>query len=154
MKVQRIIVLLAFALVCCAENKSAEQQPAIPLEGTWQLISGTTIQKGDTTITDYTQTLSMIKVINPTHFAFLKHDLNGGKDSTAMFGAGGGLYELKGDQYTEHLAYCDGREWEGHTFVFTVKIDNDTLMQSGVEKNEDIGVDRIIIERYVRIHPR
>jgi hypothetical protein len=138
-------------LLACNSNKETTPPQALPLEGTWQLISGTLIEKGDTTVTDYTQKQSMMKVINKTHFAFMSHDLNHGKDSTALFGAGGGYYELKGDQYTEHLEYCNVREWEGHTFQFTVTIDNDTLVQSGVEKIEGAGVDRVNIERYVRI---
>ena len=93
----------------------------------------------------------MIKIINASHFAFLNHDLNNGKDSTAVFGAGGGVYTLEGDQYTEYLEYCSYREWEGHTFQFTVTVQNDTLTQRGVEKIENLGVDRLNIERYSRI---
>jgi hypothetical protein len=37
------------------------------LKGTWQLISGTLIEKGDTTITDYTRGVQMIKIINDSH---------------------------------------------------------------------------------------
>lgn len=121
------------------------------LQGTWQLVSGTIIEKGDTTITDYTKVHQMIKVINATHFAFLNHDLTHGKDSTALFVAGGGTYELKDNQYTEHLAYCSARSWEGHDFQFTVTIRNDTLTQSGVEKIDDSGIDRINVEKYVRV---
>ncbi len=67
-----------------------------------------------------------------------------------MFAAGGGRYELNGDQYTEHLEYCSDRVWEGNDFRFTVKIQNDTLMQSGTEKIEGTEVNRINIEKYVR----
>jgi len=31
-----------------------------------------------------------------------------------------------------------------------VKIKNDTLIQKGIEKVEKLGVDRIIVEKYVR----
>ena len=40
------------------------------LRGTWKLISGTLIEKGDTTTTDYTTGKSFIKIINDTHFRF------------------------------------------------------------------------------------
>jgi hypothetical protein len=109
------------------------------------------IEKGDTVVTDYTQTLSFIKIINESHFAFLKHDLNKGKDSTASFGAGGGSYSLKGNEYTEHLEYCNDRAWEGHDFTFTLTVSNDTLIQSGVEKIEAEGIERYNIEKYIRI---
>ena len=43
------------------------------------------------------------------------------------------------------------REWEGHSFNFTVTISNDTLIQKGIEKVENLGIDRLIIEKYVRV---
>ncbi len=150
MKLRLMAVGILFILLSCDNNKNVEQQTVIDLEGTWQLISGTVIEKGDTVFTDYTKVHAMIKVINKTHFTFLNHDLNKGKDSTVMFAAGGGRYELNGDQYTEHLEYCSDRVWEGNDFRFTVKIQNDTLMQSGTEKIEGTEVNRINIEKYVR----
>lgn len=150
MLIRIILLFIAIGIVSCqTEKKSLPEE--IPLEGTWQLISGTIIEEGDTTVTDYTKDQRMIKLINKKHFAFLNHDLNKGQDSTAVFVAGGGEYELKGDQYIEHLAYCNFREWEGNDFQFTVTIKNDTLIQSGIEKIEGIGVDRMNIEKYVRI---
>lgn len=94
----------------------------------------------------------MIKIINATHFSFLNHDLNKGNDSTSTFAAGGGAYSLDGNMYTEFLEYCSYREWEGNTFPFTVTIKDDTLIQQGVEKIEDLGVERLNIEKYVKVH--
>jgi len=124
---------------------------SLPLQGTWRLLSGTLIEKGDTMVTDYSKGVSFIKIINPTHFAFLQHDVKKGKDSTAVFVAGGGTYSLMDSSYTEHLEYCSAREWEGNDFPFSITIRNDTLIQSGIEKVEGAGVNRINIEKYVRI---
>lgn len=124
---------------------------SVPIQGTWRLFSGTTITKGDTVFTDYTRGTSMIKIINATSFAFLKHDLNPPKDSSNHFDAGGGSYTLTGDQYTEHLDYYSDRNWEGKPFNFTVSLVNDTLVQRGREKVDSAGIDREIIERYVRV---
>lgn len=138
----------------CETRKEKETIVAsdLPIAGAWKLLSGTLIEKGDTTITDYTKSRSFIKIINATHFAFLHHDVNKGKDSsTAVFSAGGGPYTLKDSIYKEHLEYCTAREWEGHDFEFTVIIKNDTLIQSGVEKVESAGIDRMNIEKYVRV---
>ena len=119
--------------------------------GTWKLLTGTLIEKKDTTVTDYTKNTSFIKIINDSHFAFLQHDLKKGKDTAAVFVAGGGAYTLKGNQYTEHLQYCSAREWEGNDFTFTISINNDTLTSKGVEKVQGTGIDRINIERYVKM---
>ena len=137
----------------CTEKKEQEMPLATanPMVGTWRLLTGITVQDGDSTVTDYSQGQSFIKIINETHFAFLLHDLQQGKDSTAVFSSGGGSYALKDSTYTEHLEYCSDRAWEGHDFSFTVTIKGDSLEQRGVEKVEKEGIDRLNIERYMRV---
>lgn len=94
----------------------------------------------------------MIKVINPTHFAFFSHDLSKGTDSTKKaFVAGAGTYTLADSTYTEHLDYFIDRQWEGNKFEFTVTISNDTLTQKGIEKIENLGIDHIIVEKYKKV---
>jgi hypothetical protein len=139
------LLLTALLLASC--------QPSAPinLDGTWRLLTGLTITKGDTTVTDYTKGKNMIKVINGTHFAFLSHDVGESKDSSNHFDAGGGSYELNGNQYTEHLDFYSDKNWEGKPFTFTVKLSGDTLIQQGQEKVEGTNIDREIIEKYVRI---
>jgi len=145
-------ILIAAILVSCTSTTTSEipVKPPSALEGTWQLFSATLIEKEDTVHTDFTKGQRMIKIINPTHFAFLRHDLNKGKD-TAIYSSGGGSYSLKDDQYTERLDYCSDREWEGHEFKFTVSFKNDTLIQTGIEKLENLGINRLNIEKYKRV---
>jgi hypothetical protein len=140
-------------LSCTEKNESGTQKKAqIPMVGTWRLMQGVVIEKSDTIITDYTTKTSFLKIINDTHFAFIQHDLDHGKDSSsAVFSAGGGRYSLNDSLYTEHLEYCSERTWEGNDFKFSVTINNDTLIQRGVEKVESAGVDRVNIEKYVRV---
>ncbi len=150
-KIIATLVILLF-LVSCTGEKTGAADPALLITGTWKLFSATTIEKNDTSITNFGKDQEMIKIINATHFAFFRHDLNKGKDSAnAIYSSGGGRYTLTGDQYTEQLDYCDAREWEGHEFNFTVTMKNDTLVQQGIEKIEKLGIDRVIIERYTRV---
>ena len=137
----------------CQLNSHQEipKQPLPAIRGTWKLISGTLIENGDTSITDYTKNLSFIKIINETHFAFLSHDLHHGKAADSAFSAGGGTYRLVDSLYTERLEYCSDRQAEGHDFTFTVSIKNDTLVQSGIEKIEESGVNLLNIEKYARL---
>jgi len=70
MKLKLTIVVLAAGLLLSftlIKTKNA----AINLNGTWQLLSGTTITKGVSTFTDYTKGEQMIKIMNDTHFGFL-----------------------------------------------------------------------------------
>jgi hypothetical protein len=151
MKFKFSILLLTAALLLAFAFKKPKNMPAIHLNGTWKLVSGITITKGVSVVTDYTKDQQMIKIINDTHFAFLKHDLHSQKDSSNHFDAGGGSYTLKGDQYTEHLDFYADKNWEAKTFNFTITIKGDTLIQKGLEKVENENIDRIIIEKYLRL---
>ena len=144
-------IIIMFLVACNTAVTNNETRQAIPIQGTWKLLTGTLIEKGDTTVTDYTKGQEFIKIINDTHFAFLSHDLNKGKDSTASYSSGGGDYTLKDSSYTEHLVYCSDRQWEGNSFQFTIAINNDTLIQQGLEKIDSIGVNRLNIEKYIRV---
>ena len=154
MKSNLILLAIGIIFLFSCSNKTDDQKNKVanaPIMGTWKLISGMTIQNGDTTFTDYTKNQKGIKIINDTHFSFMSHDLVRGKDSSAVFVSGGGRYTLSGNKYTEYLEFCNYREWEDNKFDFTVAINNDTLIQSGIEKVKDIGVDRITIEKYVKL---
>jgi hypothetical protein len=147
-----IKALLILLMSCNTPVQDNKTKPAnLPIEGTWKLLTGTLIEKNDTVITDYTQGKEFIKIINGSHFAFLMHDLNKGKDSASAFSSGGGNYVLKDSTYIEHLVYCSDRQWEGNDFHFTITIKNDTLIQQGIENIDSIGVNRMNIEKYVRV---
>lgn len=148
-----LLLCLTGLIACQQSTESQNVVEKLPLQGTWKLLSGTLIEGGNTTVTDYTQGEQMIKIINDTHFSFLRHDVNKGQDSLANFVAAGGPYALEGNRYTEHVEYCSAREWEGSFFEFTIAIEGDTLIQQGLERVEAIGVDRYNIEKYVRIRP-
>jgi len=146
MKIKALFIIIAVTLMSCTDK-----EPDVSITGTWKLITGTLIENGDIVVTDYTKNTSFIKIINDTHFAFLQHDLNKGADSSAVFVAGGGRYTLNDNIYTEHLEYCTAREWEGNDFSFTVRVTADSLIQTGIEKIESLGVNRLNIEKYVRV---
>ena len=143
------ILIFLMIIAACTESQKRDPQIAdeVSLKGTWKLLTGILIEKGDTVVTDYTTDKSFIKIINDSHFAFLSHTLR--KDTTD-FSAGGGSYTLTGNNYTENLEYCNAKEWEGHDFSFTVTITGDTLVQTGVEKIQAQGIDRINTEKYIR----
>jgi hypothetical protein len=147
-------VLVAIVLASCmAKSKDNIANAPLPkIVGTWRLVSGAVTENNKTTVTDYTKNVTFIKILNDTHFAFLQHDVNKGKDSAAaVYVSGGGRYSLKDSSYTEHLEYCSAREWEGNDFTFTIHIANDTLVQSGVEKVDSAGINRLNVEKYVRV---
>lgn len=126
------------------------KQTGMPVQGTWELISATTIEQ-DSSFSTFDAGHKMIKIINATHFAFLNHALDRAKNATTSFSAGGGTYTLVDSLYTENLEYFNDKEWENTKFQFVVKIIGDTLIQKGTEKVDKLGVDRVIIEKYKRV---
>ncbi len=149
LKLAFLSIALIFLLSCDVKTKTDDQ--SIHLNGTWQLITHTEITKGVSAVTDYTKGKKFLKIINDTHFAFLTHNLDVKKDSSNHFDAGGGSYTLVGNKYTEHLDFYTDKNWEGKAFDFTVTIKNDTLTQQGLEKLEKEGIERTIIEKYVKL---
>jgi hypothetical protein len=147
---RNILMLLAvLSLFSCVNKDAGKKGSDLDIQGTWQLLSATTIENGTSQTTDYSGKLKMIKMFNNTHFAFLKHSLN--PKDTSSFDAGGGSYVLDKDDYTEHLEYYKNKDWEGKTFKFKLAIHKDTLIQKGIEKVEKAGVDRVIIEKYIKV---
>ena len=144
------LAITAIFYFSCNNNKKADDQ-SLDIKGTWQLITGTTITKGVSVVTDYTKNQQFLKIRYDTHFAFFTHKLNTPKDSTNHFDAGGGAYTLVGNKYTEHLDFYSDKNWEGKSFDFTIAFKNDTLIQTGQEKVEKENINRTIIEKYIKV---
>ena len=138
-----LIIILNFG---CSSKSSNHNN----LNGTWQLVSSEANVNGSITHGNMKGN-KMIKIINDTHFAFLNHDLKAGKDSNALFVAGGGTCKLSDSIYTEFLEYCNYRDWEGLKVDFKVQFNQDTLILSGHEIKEDIKVNQFIKEKYIKI---
>ncbi|KQC01303.1 hypothetical protein [Pedobacter sp. Hv1] len=152
MKIKIILLTLCTTTFLACVRSPQIEETTVALKGTWQLLSATTLDKGKSTVIDFTKgNKRMIKIINDTHFAFLNHDLDTAKNSNDRFDAGGGRYKLAGNEYTEYLDFYKDKNWEGKTFNFKVSIHKDTLIQTGMEKVEAAGVDRVITEKYVRV---
>lgn len=149
------IGIMAFILASCGEKKTTEAATAaLPLTGTWKLAYSKLIKDGDTSTTYPVSGKQdeMIKMFNGSHFSFFKHDLSKGADTAAAnFSAGAGTYTLTGDKYEEHLQYCSFRGWEDKHFTFTLTLQNDTLIQRGIEKIDSLNVNHEIVEAYTRL---
>jgi hypothetical protein len=153
MKIRSFLLLLALSYTSCKQANSLTTPAGSPLQGTWKLVSNVIITKGDTVVAYPAKGKAnvMIKMYNDTHFSFFNHDTKQGKVATPVYDLGAGTYTLRGDDYQEHLEYCNYREWENHNFSFKLTVKNDTLLQRGIEKIDSLNVNREIIETYIRI---
>jgi hypothetical protein len=151
MKLRFALLVLVAGILVFFTFKRLKSVYQVRLNGTWALVSHTAITNGVKVVTDYTRGQQMIKIINDSHFAYLEHNLNTKKDSSNNFDAGGGSYTLKGDQYTEHTDFNADKNREARSFNFTVRIYNDTLIQTGTEKVGNERISRTIIEKYIKV---
>ena len=68
--------------------------------------------------------------------------------------SGAGSYTFNGTDYIETLDFISITEYRGHEFPFKVEIIGDSLIQQGHEKIEEAGLDRYILEKYIRIESK
>ena len=116
------------------------------IEGSWKLVYADIFENDSLQIKDLGNT-DFIKIINRTHFAFFNQD----RGSSENFMAGGGSYTFDGKSYKETLNFIASPDYRGHVFPFEVEIKGDSLIQKGHEKLEEAGLDRYIVEKYIRI---
>lgn len=155
MKLVMLLILSAVFYSSCKQASHTEGKAELSqIIGTWRLVSNVIITKGDTVVAYPVKGKEhlMIKMYNKSHFSFFTHDTKHGKTANSIFESGAGTYKLSGNNYSEHLEFCNYREWENHDFSFKLKIHQDTLVQRGIEKIDSLNVNREIIETYVRVN--
>ena len=126
---KRLLVYAAAMIVAVATFAWAELgSPANShdgIVGTWKLESAD--YSGQPRATGTIQ----IKMISKSRFLWVQYDP--AKNKT--LGSGAGTYVLNGNSYTEHVELLDvsgqGDPYVGKDLTFTVKIEGDTLTQTG-----------------------
>lgn len=151
MKNTTYLFLIGLIIFSCEKSKDSvkvieKTDDNINITGTWKLVYGETKEKDSVTVKDLSKT-DFIKIINTDHFAFF----NQPKGTKEGFYGGGGSYTLEGNSYKETLDYVAIDEIRGHEFPFTVEIVGDTLIQYGKEEVKEAGINRDIIEKYIRV---
>ncbi len=146
------VFILVFILGCTKETssvKAPENSIKNSIEGSWKLIYADIKENDSIQIKDLGKT-DFIKIINASHFAFFNQE----KETSENFMAGGGTYTFNGSDYSETLNFINAPDYRGHVFPFKVEIKGDTLIQQGHEKIEAAGLDRYILEKYIRINKK
>ena len=107
-----LLVALPLLAACSPESERS------PMEGAWEMISGTyTTTNPDTT---WELTMPQIKILTESHFAF------GRQNEFGAF-AGGGRYTVDSDNYTEIIEYHSDPLAVDTTLVFDYRLEGDTL---------------------------
>jgi hypothetical protein len=116
------VAIAAFAWAKQANSASSSNQ----IVGTWKLESAD--YSGQPKATGITQ----IKMISKNRYLWLQYDPAKNKTQAA----GTGSYMLNGNSYTEHVDLLDVNSSQGNPYVgkdltFTIKVEGDTLTQTG-----------------------
>jgi hypothetical protein len=85
-----------------------------------------------------------IKMISRTHVVWIRQDTS----QQDAYGYGGAKYTLDGDNYTEHWEICSIPEWLGKSFTFKMKVEGNTLIQSGAVPMKEMGIWDSDVEFY------
>ena len=126
-------LLIAFALLSLSALQAADKSAASTSShlGTWRLLS---TKYGEVTeFTNYPDTSKRLKLITATHFTWLEVE-NANK---MVRSSAGGTYTFNSGEYTETIEFAgEGMEaFLGKPQKFTIRIDGDTLHQSGQLSN-------------------
>lgn len=150
MKITIILLISLTLFISCSQERKTErpgqETQHNSIEGSWKLVYAHIKEQDSIQIKDLEKT-AFIKIINKSHFAFFDQ----GKDGDDTFTAGGGTYTYDGENYIETLDYINAAAYRGHVFPFKAAIKGDSLIQQGHEKIEEAGLDRYILEKYIRI---
>lgn len=146
------LFIIIFISGCVEKNipsDSSNNSEKNDIKGSWKLVYADIKENDSLQIKDLKKT-DFIKIINEDHFAFFNQERGSGDN----FLAGGGSYTFNGSDYIETLTFINAPSYRGHVFKFKVEIKGDSLIQQGREKIEDAGVDRYILEKYIRINTK
>ena len=153
MKITIIQILTLVIILSCAKESISPNPLANSeknaIEGSWKLVYADIKENDSVQIKDLSKT-DFIKIINDSHFAFFNQE----RGTSENFMGGAGTYTLKGSDYAETLDFINAPDYRGHVFPFKVEIKGDSLIQQGHEKIEAAGLDRYILEKYIRINTK
>ena len=153
MKLAIIQIFTLILLLSCTKRNTSPEPPVNPvknsIEGSWKLVYADIKENDSIQIKDLSKT-DFIKIINGSHFAFFNQEIG----TSENFMGGAGTYTLKGSDYAETLDFINAPDYRGHVFPFKVEIKGDSLIQQGHEKIEAAGLDRYILEKYIRINTK
>jgi hypothetical protein len=118
-------LLVAFGALGVEEPPKADGL-AGKLIGTWKLISA----KYDGEESDVTRSVTTLKHITPGNFIWVTYD----SETKEVTRTAGGTYTVDGEKYEETPRYGLGDDFDNNRdkrHAFTMKIDGDTLNQTG-----------------------
>jgi hypothetical protein len=138
MRLPSVLFLFLFA-VCAVTNAQH------PLVGTWEMVSIKGINAAGEKFADDTANIREVKIITPTHYMLIAHDVEG--DSLVFNRCYAGRVAFNDTEYTETPLLASVPIFENVKADFTWKVVGDKFIQSGTFVRPD--GKKIIVEELV-----
>lgn len=145
MKRMVFFLIIIYSFINCSKRTPLITNNKI--EGTWKMVYAEIIENDSLKLKDLSNT-SFIKIINKSHFSFFNQENSDTKNYYSVAGS----YILKDDNYTETLNFTTVEAIKKHQFSFKIVVKGDTLIQSGIEKVAAAGMNRYILEKYIKLN--
>ena len=124
-------IFLSNHLVAQGQDSSKKK-----LIGTW-VLAAFQYTLPDTVISGNSKMFNSLKIFGSSHFVYIAKSL----PNHVFNRAGGGRYQLSGDQLTEVMDFSSLGNMLGKSFQYKIKVEGDTYYHSG--KINDIFVEEI-----------
>jgi len=135
-------VLLIF-LVCCIQSVAQH-----PLLGTWEMVLIRGINAEGAKFSEDTSTIREVKIITPTHYVLIAHDVEG--DSLVFNRCYAGTVEFDEKKYNEIPLLSSVPIFDNVKTDFTWKVEGDKFTQAGTIIRPDgkkIVIEELIFQR-------
>ena len=100
-----------------------------PLIGTWEMVSIKYINADGEKLSLDTSSVREVKIITPTHYMLIAHDVQG--DSLVFNRSYAGTIKLEGNRYIEYPTQASVQIFDNVKTDFTWKVDGDKFTQAG-----------------------
>lgn len=136
MKLKFLFLITLF--IYLSNNSVGQQQDSSKnkLIGTW-VLAAFQYTLPDTVISGNSKIFNSLKIFGSSHFIYIAKSL----PNHVFNRAGGGRYQLNGDQLTEVMDFSSLSNMLGKSFQYKIKVEGDTYFHSG--QINDIIVEEI-----------
>ena len=141
MKLSLCLSLLFFIVVSHAVAQH-------PLVGAWEMVSIRGINAAGEKFSDDTTHIREVKIITPTHYVLIAHDVEG--DSLVFNRCYAGTIQVQGTKFTETPTLSSVSIYDNVKTDFNWKIDGDKFIQSGTFTRPDgkkIILEQLLFQR-------
>lgn len=140
--------LLSLFLVVCFATKAQH-----PLVGTWEMVSIKGINAAGEKFSDDTSNIREVKIISPTHYMLIAHDVEG--DSLVFNRCYAGTVQFDNAKYNETPLLSSVPIFQNVKTDFTWKVEGDKFIQAGTLVRPDgkkIILEELVFKRVKTTH--